>query len=179
MRGGVLGGLLGPVFLLAPLGLLALRFPAGRQLLLAALLFGLPYIGNIGTRFLLPALPFVALSMGLAVAGSSVAAVALTVAHAIFSWPPVMPRYCSPDAWRLTAEDSVRAGAAHRKRRVVPELPHADYGTARMLDRLMPPGAKVFTFSGAPEAYTPREILVAYPIGLRQRQIRRYSLDVR
>src|SRR5207248_10530660 len=58
-RGDVLTGLVGPVFLLAPLGLLALRWPDGRRLVGAALLFGIPYIANIGTRFLLPALPFV------------------------------------------------------------------------------------------------------------------------
>ena len=37
---GSLSGLLGPVFLLAPLGLLALRRREGRQLWLAALVFG-------------------------------------------------------------------------------------------------------------------------------------------
>ncbi len=132
IRGDLLGGLLGPVFLLAPLGLLALRFAAGRQLLLAALLFGIPYIGNTGTRFLLPVLPFVALSMGLAVAGSSIAAVALIVAHSILSWPAMIPRYCSPYAWRLTPKIPWKAGAPHRKRSLVPELPHAGVGRQRV-----------------------------------------------
>src|ERR1035438_391589 len=40
---GSLSGLLGPVFLLAPLGLLALRRKEGRQLWLAALIFSLNY----------------------------------------------------------------------------------------------------------------------------------------
>src|SRR5256885_6310767 len=87
VRGGALCGLLGPMFLLAPLGLLALRSPEGRKILLAAAVFLLPYPANIGTRFLIPALPFVALSMGLAASGSTVAAVTMAVAHAIFSWP--------------------------------------------------------------------------------------------
>src|SRR5207244_7375293 len=101
MRGCALCGLLGPMFLLAPLGLLAVRFAEGRKLLLAAALFLLPYSANIGTRFLIPALPFVALSMGLAVSGSNLAAVMMAVTHAIFSWPLVIGLYSQPDAWRL------------------------------------------------------------------------------
>jgi len=56
---GSLAGLLGPVFLLAPIALLALRRREGRQLLLAALVFGATYFTNISTRFLIPPLPFV------------------------------------------------------------------------------------------------------------------------
>ena len=41
-------GLLGPVFLLAPLALLAVRARQGRQLLLAAMVFGATYFGNFG-----------------------------------------------------------------------------------------------------------------------------------
>jgi len=54
---GHLGGLLGPVFLLAPLALFSLRRKEGRRLLLAALVFGANYFDNIGTRFLIPSLP--------------------------------------------------------------------------------------------------------------------------
>ena len=53
VRGYVLCGLLGPIFLLAPFGLLALRWPAGRSLLLAALVFLIPYPGEY--RHALPA----------------------------------------------------------------------------------------------------------------------------
>jgi hypothetical protein len=54
---GSLSGLLGPVFLLAPIGLLALRRREGRQLWLAALVFGVSYFSNITTRFLIPPCP--------------------------------------------------------------------------------------------------------------------------
>ena len=50
----LIGGMFGPVFLLAPLGLLALRLKSGRRLLLAALVFALPAYLNTGTRFLIP-----------------------------------------------------------------------------------------------------------------------------
>jgi 4-amino-4-deoxy-L-arabinose transferase-like glycosyltransferase len=44
VRGGALGGLLGPLFLLAPLALAAARNSAGRRVLLAAILFASTYI---------------------------------------------------------------------------------------------------------------------------------------
>jgi len=67
-----------PVFLLAPLALLPCG-GGGRQLLLAAAgLTGSP-IGNIGTRFLIPCLPFLALAMGLAME----------------NWRGDLPRWCS------------------------------------------------------------------------------------
>jgi hypothetical protein len=162
MRGAFLAGLIGPVFLLAPLGLLALRTPAGRSLLLAALLFGITYLGNIGTRFLLPALPFVALSMGLALAGSRAATAALLVAHAILSWPPVVARYCSPAAWRLLPKIPLRPALRIESEAsfLNSRLPH--WGTARMIDKLVPDGAKVFSFTGVPEAYTTHEIVVGF-----------------
>ena len=56
------------IFLLSPVALLALRWRPGRHLLLAAAVFGVTYFGNISTRFLLPALPFIALAMCLVLA---------------------------------------------------------------------------------------------------------------
>jgi len=162
VRGGVLSGLIGPVFLLAPLGLLALRSPAGRRLLLAALLFGIPYLANIGTRFLLPALPFVALSMGLAVAGSRVATAALLVAHAVLSWPAIVSRYCAPNAWRLLQKVPVRQALRIESEESFLNFRLPQWGAARMIDRLVPTGGKVFSFNGAPEAYTTHEIVVGF-----------------
>ena len=74
VRGDLTTGLIGPLFLLTPIALLALRFREGRQLLLAGLIFGLPYLTNVGTRFLIPAIPFISLSLGaLALSGPGVA----------------------------------------------------------------------------------------------------------
>ena len=162
VRGGALSGLIGPVFLLAPLGLLALRWPAGRSLLLAALLFGIPYAANIGTRFLLPALPFVALSVGLVVAGSRAATAALLIAHAILSWPPVVARYCSPNAWRLTQRMPLRPALRIESEASFLNFHMPSWGIARMIDQLVPPGATVLSFSGLPEAYTTHNIIVGF-----------------
>jgi len=50
LRGGKLQGVLGPVFLLAPLALLALRRREGRSVTAAAAVYGLAYPANIRPR---------------------------------------------------------------------------------------------------------------------------------
>ena len=161
IRGENLCGLLGPVFLLAPVALAALRFQAGRRLLAAALLFALPYYANIGTRFLIPALPFVALAMGLALAAWEKLTAALVLLHGALSLPWVVNRYCGSWAWRL------RTIPVRQALRLEPEesflarrLP--GYVVARLIEDRVPLGAKVFSFGQLPEAYTTRDILVHY-----------------
>ena len=160
-RGGVLGGLLGPLFLLAPLGLLALRSREGRWLWLGAFFTGLPYAFNIGTRFLIPPLPFLALAMALVFVRFPRLTAGLVALHAVLSWPSMIPRYASPYAWRI---DGLRWKAALRiepedafLRRVFP-----GYTVARMVEEKVPPGERVLTFNQIPEAYTTRDILVVY-----------------
>ncbi len=70
---GSLSGLLGPVFLLTPLALLAARRREGRQLLLAALVFSVTYFSNIAARFLIPPMPFIALALTLCIERDSAA----------------------------------------------------------------------------------------------------------
>src|SRR5262249_20983563 len=95
VHGAMLSGMVGPLFVLTPLALLALRFREGRRLLPAALIFALPYLNNIGTRFLLPALPMLSLALALAVARSMFVLPFLAVVHAVISWPYVLKTYCS------------------------------------------------------------------------------------
>jgi hypothetical protein len=158
---GSLSGLLGPVFLLAPIGLLATRRREGRQVLLAAAVFGSTYFTNIGARFLLPALPFVALAMSIALAQWPRLLLAIALLHAVVSWPPVLKQYAHEDSWHLVK-------VTYREAlRIKPEEGFLEsnlpmYGATRMLDRLMPEGATVFVFTPIPEAYTSRNILVAY-----------------
>ncbi|HEY2016958.1 MAG TPA: hypothetical protein VGH38_25815 [Bryobacteraceae bacterium] len=158
---GSLSGLLGPVFLLAPVALLSLRRHEGRQLLLAGAVFGANYFSNIGTRFLLPPLPFIALAMMLVLAAKPRLAIGIAVLHALISWPSVVGRYCHPDAWRLVKIPWREA------LRIKPEdgvlrsnLPF--YGAARMVEQSAAPGSTIFTFTPIPDAYTARKVLVAY-----------------
>ncbi len=162
VRGGVLCGLLGPVFLLAPLALLALRERAGRRLLAAALVFGCTYPLNIGTRFLIPPLPFLSLALGLVVVRAKAMAPLLLLFHALVSWPTHIKMYSAPYAWRL--EEPLPWKQALR---VEPEeafLTRAmpSYITARMIEQFVPRGQRVFALTQVAEAYTTRDILVAY-----------------
>jgi len=121
----------------------------------------LPYIANIGARFLIPPAPFLCLALALACAGLDWVLLALIVAHAITCWPSIARLYCAPSAWRL-AEVPVKAAL-----RIEPETGFlrrhtTQYDEARLIDQIVPPGGKVFSFSQIAEAYTSREVLVSY-----------------
>jgi hypothetical protein len=161
VRGTKLCGLVGPLFLLAPMALLALRHPHGRNLLLAATVFGATYATNIGTRFLIPALPYVSLALALAIGHYRGVALSLALIHALLSWPPVMRKYSDPGSWKL---ESVQWREALRIKDEEEFLRSnlLGYATARAIEEVVPPGEKVFSFGNIAEAYTTREILVAY-----------------
>ena len=157
---GLLSGLLGPVFLLAPVALGALRRREGRQLLLAALVFGGTYFGNIGARFLIPPLPFVALAMMLA-----------WRACPGWRWPWLWCTPCFPGRpWCrgmrpgsvAAGAGAVEAGAAPAPGRALPGGALTHYGVDRLIEQATEPGSTIFTFIPIPEAYTSRRILVAY-----------------
>lgn len=157
---GQLVGVLGPVFLLAPLAILALRRREGRQLLLAAAVFGSTYLGNIGARFLIPPLPFVALAMMLGLANRALA-MAVALIHAVISWPALIPRYALPGSWSIY-EFPYRYAMRFRP---APEYLRShlpDYDVDGLIDRVTEPGATVFAYRAIPEAYTSRRLLVEY-----------------
>jgi hypothetical protein len=159
VRGG-LNGLLGPVFLLAPLALLSLRKPEGRRLLLAALVFGATYFSNIGTRFLIPPLPFVALAMTVALESMPMVAVSVAVLHAVLSWPPIIPRYSDPNAWRLWKvpyREALRIKSQDEYLRS-----HLIYNDVERMLETTPPGSTVFSYRDIPAAYTSRRLLVGW-----------------
>jgi hypothetical protein len=158
---GALSGLLGPVFLLAPVGLLALRRREGRRLLFAALVFGAHYFSNIGTRFLIPSLPFAAMAMMLAFGSVRGLAVAVALLHAVISWPTMIPKYADQYAWRME-RIPWREALRIKPEEEYLEANRAYYGAVRMLDRLTPPGSVIFSFTGVPEAYTERRVEMAY-----------------
>jgi len=159
VRGEKLAGLFGPVLLLAPLVVFALPYPAGRQLLLAALVLGSTYFNNIGARLLMPVIPFVCLALTLVLQRFRWVLFGLALAQAILCWPWVLKTYCSQYAWRLdklpVAQAFRRESEDHYMARTWPAY-HVD----RMLDAQMRPSDKVFSFGGIPEAYTSRQILV-------------------
>jgi len=165
LHGRLIAGMVGPVFLLAPFALLALRQPHGRRLLAAALVFAVPAYFNTAARFLIPAIPFVSLAMGIALANSWGVLPTLAIFEALVCWPAVLSMYCDPVAWRIRAIP-VRAAL-----RLEPEarfldshLP--DYALKFPIERLVAPDEKIFSFSTRAEAYIDRDIVVWYESAL-------------
>ncbi|HEX5430770.1 MAG TPA: glycosyltransferase family 39 protein, partial [Bryobacteraceae bacterium] len=159
-------GITGPLFLLAPLALLALKFRAGRRLLAAGALLLAVYFTNIGTRFLIPCLPFFALAMALPLRASPPLLAALMIFHAVSSWPAVMKLY-APSIWSLDRIEYKQA------LRMIPQdsylrQNYPPYGIARMIDSYVPKGERVLAISRLPEAYTSREVLVSWRSALAQ-----------
>ncbi len=168
VQGGRTSGLLGPVFLLAPLALLALRFRTGRQLLLATLVFLLPSYTNVETRFLMAMLPFLALSLAMAVSSVPAGVPIVLAFHLLTAWPASVRLYAAPFAWHLRdfhpSEAFRLIPEATTLRKRLPEIQIAE-----LLDRETPANSRIFTFSNPPEAYTSREIIVKYESALGNR----------
>jgi len=156
LYGAKLPGFLGPVFLLSPLALLALRYEVGRKLLLAGVIFSIPCVFNPGARFLIPGVPFLALAMSIALQNSPGVLPALAVFHGTLALPGVMPLYCADYAWRIR-EVPIRAAEEPYIRRYVP-----DYWLKEVIEVNVPKRQKVFSLSTRPEAYIDRRIVVGY-----------------
>jgi hypothetical protein len=163
LGGSRLSGSLGPTAIVLPLAFAAWR--TQRSLLAAAAITLAIYPLNIGTRFLIPALPFLTLALFQAYPRISVP---MPLLAALLSWPSIYSLYSSPHGWflekmpwkaalRLESED----GFLTRK--------SAGYITARAIERFVPAGESVFALSPIPESYTSRNIIVAYQstIGLK------------
>ena len=160
VRGDILVGIVGPLFLAAPLGLLALRRREGRQVLLAAAIFLAPYFSNVGTRFLIPCLPFIALAMALALEGVPRVLLVVTLANAVACFPPVVTRY-APNAWRLNKVPYREALRLKPEDTWLKEVA-PPYAMARFIEEQVPPGEKVYAFSQTGRAYTRREVMSKY-----------------
>jgi hypothetical protein len=161
LRGAKLNGLLGPVFLLAPLALGAAFSREGRRALVAAALFTLPYAANIGTRFLIPGLPFWTLAMALALSRWRPALAVLALAHTVSSWPDAVKRHADPYAWthrRMMWRASLRIEPEEQF--LLENWPPIQ--VARMLDEVVPAGKRVFTFDAQAMSYTQRDVVVAH-----------------
>jgi len=145
-------GIIGPVFLLAPLGLLALRDRAGRRLLAIGLVLLATYFANVGTRFLIPSLPFFALALAIALARPAMVLIGVVALHAVASWPAVLPRYSDPYLWRLI-EFPWRAALGIDSREKFLQTHSFRYDLVHMMNSEVPAGDRILSFSGVPTAY--------------------------
>ncbi len=176
IRGELLHGLLGPVFLLAPLAIFALRRRSGRVAALVMALMAAPWFMNMGTRFLMTALPWLALLI-LAALPRPVAA-ACVVFHAVVSWPAAVGQYCNPDAWRL------RGFPARAALRIEPEKEYLQrnlwaYNLAEMVKAHTPRGARILDLVDAPGAYIDCELIGYWQTALGDRLGESFDLAAR
>ena len=151
VEGAKLQGLLGPVFLLAPVALLSLRRRPGRILLGVSAVLALPWAMNIGTRFLMPALPWVALAMASVVPRP--AAWALAVVQAVLAWPAVTGMYADRWAWRIReipwqAAFRVEPAATYRNRVL------GDYPVAQVVNRHLKRESRLLDLYALPYSMT-------------------------
>lgn len=160
VQGDRLEGFLGPLFLLSPLALIALRYRAGRQLLLAAAIFGCTYFTNIGARFLIPSVPFISLALALVFADVPWLLPIVVVVNCFICLPYVYSWYCAPGAYRIE-EVPVKAAL-----RIQSEAAYLGQDPMIQVDRMVeanvPRGDTVFSISQGGQSYLPREMLVGY-----------------
>jgi len=154
--GGASHGILGPLFLLLPLGLLSLFRREGRRVWLLGAALAIPWFVNVGTRFLMPSLPFFAL--GLALAAPHPVAWAALIFHAVSCWPAVVGQYQRPELWRLWGFPW-RAAL-----RVQPDRDYLrsalwDFPVTEMINRVTQPDGKILGLTALPDAYIHREIV--------------------
>lgn len=163
VKGIKTSGFFGPLFLLSPLALLALGSRIGRQVLLAGAVFGATFFTNIGARFLIPAIPFIALALALVFDRWKWLLLFLVAGHVAASTPLAFNRYAS-GAWAVWSV-SPRAALRLQSQDAYLNENSFTYPVARMLDRLVPAGQKVFTFGPPAMAYTSRDVLVGWFAG--------------
>jgi hypothetical protein len=159
--GETLCGFIGPAFLLLPVGLAALRQRAGRRILAAGAIFAAPYFLNIGTRFLIPALPYLALSLSLALSELPVLLFTLLMAHAILSWPQVSAVYTAAHPWRLGRIPVLQALRIEPQDKWLSRK-EPEYAVTKLFETMTPPGARIFTLSGIAGAHTTRDVRVQF-----------------
>jgi len=161
MVGGTFNGTMGPVFFALPLGLLALRKRAGRLCWMVAVLLALPWFWNTGARFLMPALPFLAMALALAIgiALPRQALWACVAAQALACWPQIYELYHREYTWRLERIPWRTALRIQTEQCYLWRL-QPYYQVARLLEDNTKPGERIFSLISAPTAYTDREILV-------------------
>ena len=158
VHGARVGSMLGAVFLLTPLALLALRKPAGRRLWAAALICAAPCLVAMETRLLIPALPFFSLALALTLVEWRMAAPAVLIAHAAMSWPAIVATYADPKAWYLHGSEWPAAlRIEHEDHYLLRSLP--GFYTGMLIDKMIPDGGRILALSAFQDVYHTRVVV--------------------
>jgi len=160
VQGNYVEGFLGPLFLLTPFALVALRYRAGRQLLLAAAIFASTYFTNIGTRFLMPAVPFVTLALALVAADVPWLLPLLTIACLITCWPDVYNLYVAPGAYRIEHFPLRAALRLQNEQDYLAQDPQ--YLAVLMIGSKVPRDAPILAVNQNGQSYLQRDLRIGY-----------------
>ncbi len=155
--GGGFDGMVGPLLFALPLALAAVRQRAGRLLVLAALVALSPWFLNAGTRFFMPAIPFLALALCL-VAPVRLLAV-LAGIQLLLCWPQVLGRFEVQYAWALH-DLPWRAALRLEPEAVYLSREIGEYDIARMIENKTGPQDRTFCLTSVAKAYTTRDVRV-------------------
>ncbi len=154
--GTKLQGVAGPVFLLAPIALLALRRRNGRIIVALATVLAVPWLFNMGTRFLMQSLPLMALAMAMAVPRAG--AYALLLIQAIGCAPPLLEQYAPSYPELFPWQAALRLESEpHFMQRV-----SWDYRVAEMIEANTLPADRIFDLYGLQLALLDREVVGSY-----------------
>lgn len=158
-------GIIGPVFLLVPVGLLALRERAGRRLLTVGCLLLATYFGNVGTRFLIPCLPFFALAIAIVLARPAVLITAIVCFHAVASWPAALPHYAARYLWCIEGFPW-RAAVGLESREQYLRAHLYQYDLIRAINAQVPSSDRVLSLNGLATSYVNAEMMQSFQSAL-------------
>jgi hypothetical protein len=162
----------GPAFVLLPLALAGLIWPRTRFLLLAALSVAFPFAAIKSARFLIPAVPLVAMVAAFVLCRlprSSLLAGGIALLHLVVSWPSINNRLHISSGWRIVYH--VPWKTALRQEPEEGFLSQSDeYVMARLVETHVPLGEPVLSLNASvAQAYTLRPILVAWESAFAER----------
>jgi hypothetical protein len=155
----------GPAFVILPLALIGVLWPQTRLLVLAAAFAACGFAGDKSGRFLIPAVPFLAVAAAFVVCrfrrGAWLAG-GIAVAHLVASWPAMNTRLHIYSGWRLM---HIPWKVALRQEPEDEYLrKNESYTAARLIEARVPEGQSVYLLGTAPvaQSYTTRPVLLAW-----------------
>ena len=154
LRGG-LHGTIGPLLFALPIGLLALRKKAGVALFLLAMVCMAPWFWNVDTRFLMPAIPALALMLALVLRPQWLLWTAVML-QAVLCWPTVIENFQPDGEWGFSGFPW-RAALRIEPEETYLQRMTTEYKVAQMLQTWTPADARIFSFASVARAYTDRE----------------------
>lgn len=157
---------LGPIYLLAPIAVAGLFWPQTRMLVIAAVIIGAGYPGNLSARFLIPVLPFVLMAMAFVLSRlprSIWLLGALSVAQLVISLPWVtkwthIPKIPGPGLNRVWWNMALRIEPEERY--LARQFEGDAYRMTREIERRVPLGETVYSLGGGVlQSYTTRFVI--------------------